>query len=171
MTLSRSLPTRLIAVILGICATASSLAASCEQPAHHQFDFWIGEWNVHTPDGKRAGQNRIVRKQDGCVLHENYNTDRGFTGESLNTYDPGRKVWHQTWVDNQGTLLLLEGRLDGASMVLAGQTVDANGAVTRHRITWTPAADGSVRQHWESTDTGGQWKTAFDGRYTRREDE
>ena len=27
---------------------------------------------------------------------------------------------------------------------------------------------GAVRQHWESDEGGGEWKTVFDGRYTRR---
>lgn len=53
-------------------------------------------------------------------------------------------------------------------MVLEGQTTEPDGQVTRHRITWTPSSDGSVRQHWESTDAQGRWTTAFDGRYTRR---
>ena len=82
-------------------------------------------------------------------------------------YDAARQVWHQTWVDSSGTLLLLEGGLRGKSMVLEGQTRGADGQVTRHRITWTPNPDGSVRQHWESTDTQAQWRTAFDGLYTR----
>jgi hypothetical protein len=30
----------------------------------------------------------------------------GYSGESLNEYDAARKVWHQTWVDSSGTLLL-----------------------------------------------------------------
>jgi len=93
---------------------------------------------------------------------------RGYSGESLNTYDATRKVWHQTWVDTSGTLLLLEGGLRGDSMVLEGQTVDASHAVTRHRITWSPQSDGGVRQHWESTDAKGQWTTAFDGHYRKK---
>ena len=47
---------------------------------------------------------------------------RGFSGESLNVYDPARKVWHQTWVDNSGTLLLIEGGVRGKDMVLEGET-------------------------------------------------
>jgi hypothetical protein len=158
------------------CATAvvvaagvsAALAAPCDSAAHRQFDFWLGEWSVHTPDGKLAGVNRIEREYDGCVLHERYSTERGYAGESLNAYDPGRRLWHQTWVDNQGTLLLLEGSFQPPSMVLQGQTKASDGKVTKHRITWTPAADGSVRQHWESTDAEGRWTTAFDGRYTRK---
>ena len=151
---------------------ASTMAATPPQPcaaaAHKQFDFWLGEWEVHGVKGKLAGHNKIEKNHGGCVLHEQYHTPTGYTGESFNIYDAGRKVWHQTWVDNAGTLLLLEGGLKGSSMVLSGETTDDKGVVTKHRITWTPNADASVRQHWESTDASGKWITAFDGKYTRK---
>lgn len=143
-------------------------AASGEENPHRQFDFWLGEWEVRTADGQVAGVNRIESEYDGCVLHERYTTDRGYRGQSLNIYDASRKVWHQTWVDSDGLLLLLEGGIRDGRMVLEGQTVGADGQVTRHRISWTPNADGSVRQLWESTDAEGEWSTAFDGRYTRK---
>ena len=155
-------------LLVGASGAMAQAAPTCDAVEYRQFDFWVGEWNVHTPDGKLAGTNRIEREYDGCVLHERYDTARGYKGESLNTYDTGRKVWHQTWVDNQSTLLLLNGGLRGASMVLEGQTVAASGQTTRHRITWTPNSNASVRQHWESTDEKGQWSTLFDGLYTRK---
>jgi hypothetical protein len=65
-------------------------------------------------------------------------------------------------------LLLLEGGLRGGSMVLEGPGVGPDGSTVRHRITWTPNADGSVRQYWETTDAAGHWGTTFDGRYTRK---
>ena len=80
----------------------------------------------------------------------------------------GRKTWHQTWVDTTGTLLLLEGGLRSGSMVLEGQTTGTDALATKHRISWTPNPDGSVRQLWESTDAKGQWTVAFDGLYTRK---
>ncbi|CAN5170593.1 hypothetical protein BH11PSE14_BH11PSE14_24070 [soil metagenome] len=46
------------------------------------------------------------------------------------------------------------------------QVFDKTGVVQRERITWTPNADGSVRQFWESSsDDGKRWTTAFDGLY------
>jgi hypothetical protein len=149
-------------------AAASPAVAACDAPEHRQFDFWLGEWTVHTPDGKVAGTNRIAREYDGCVLHERYSTPRAYAGESLNMYDAGRKRWHQTWVDNTGTLLQLDGQLVDGRMVLEGQTAGDDGKPVRHRITWTPNADGTVRQLWESTDANGRWTTAFDGTYRRR---
>jgi len=155
-------------IVLLSALLAGPAVAACEAPEHRQFDFWLGEWNVHTPDGKLAGVNRISSEYGGCVLHERYDTGRGYSGESLNTYDAGRRLWHQTWVDTAGTLLLLEGGLRGNSMVLEGETTGKDGVVTRHRITWTPGVDGSVRQHWESASADGEWQTAFDGTYTRK---
>lgn len=166
-----SLRTAAVRVLIGgaiACVGLPAAGAPCDGAAYREFDFWLGEWQVRTPDGKLAGTNRIERKYGGCVLHERYDTGRGYSGESLNVYDASRKLWHQTWVDSSGTLLLLEGGLRGGSMVLEGQAAANNARPTQHRITWTPNADGSVRQFWESTDAGGQWSTAFDGLYTRR---
>ena len=156
----------LCAALLG--SGGSAWGAPCDAPAFRAFDFWIGEWVVRNPEGKQVGVNRIEREYDGCVLHERYTTERGYRGESLNTFDAGRKVWHQTWVDNAGTLLLLEGGVRDGKMVLEGQATGTDGQVTRHRITWTANADGSVRQFWESTDAKGSWTTSFDGMYTRK---
>lgn len=141
--------------------------AACEGASAREFDFWIGDWRVQKPDGGVAGANNITKEYGGCVIHEHYSTPRGYTGESLNIYDAARHVWHQTWVDSDGTLLLLEGGLHGKSMVLEGGSKTAAGVV-RNRITWTPNADGSVRQLWETTDAKGTWTTAFDGAYTRK---
>jgi hypothetical protein len=156
------------ALAFTLLALPSALAAACDASAFRQFDFWLGEWQVHTPDGKLAGTNRIERQYDGCVIHEHYTAGRGYSGESLNIYDEPRKVWHQTWVDNSGTLLSIEGQWIDGKMVLQGQSTGSDGVITRHRITWTPNADGSVRQLWESTDAKGEWSVAFDGKYTRK---
>ena len=142
--------------------------AACESAAHRACDFWVGEWQVHAANGKLAGSNSITREYGGCVVHEHYTTERGYAGESLNVYDATRKRWHQTWVDSSGMLLLLEGGIRDGKMVLEGNTVAAGGKSTRHRISWTPNADGSVRQWWQSTDDKGRWTTAFDGTYTRK---
>lgn len=139
----------------------------CSSPEHRQFDFWLGEWEVRGPAGKVAGTNRIARAFGGCVLHEQYDTGRGYSGSSFNIYDAGRGRWHQTWVDSSGLLLQLDGGLVDGRMVMEGETVGTDGARTRHRITWTPNPDGTVRQLWESTNAAGEWQVTFNGKYTR----
>ena len=168
MNAGRAFVSLTFASVVASFAASAFAATACDAPEHRAFDFWLGEWQVRTPDGKLAGVNRISQEYGGCVLHERYDTGRGYSGESLNIYDAGRKTWHQSWVDTSGTLLLLEGSLRNGNMVLEGQTVGTDAQTIRHRITWTPNADGSVRQLWESTDSKVQWGTAFDGQYTRK---
>lgn len=158
----------LVALGAGAAAIAQGLTPTCASDEQRAFDFWVGEWNVYRPQGELAGTNSIRREYGGCVLHERYETSHGYSGESLNIYDAPRKVWHQTWVDSSGLLLVLEGTLREGKMVLEGDVVGADGTVTRHRVTWTPNADGTVRQLWETAAPSGAWTTAFDGKYIRR---
>jgi hypothetical protein len=156
-----------LALLAATAVGQPATPAPCSSAEHRQFDFWLGEWEVRGPAGRVVGTNRISRVYGGCVLHEQYDTGRGYSGSSFNVYDAGRKRWHQTWVDTSGVLLQLDGGLLDGRMVLEGETIGLNGAKTRHRITWTPNPDGSVRQLWESTDAAGGWVVAFDGLYTR----
>lgn len=141
--------------------------------ARRAFDFWIGTWDVFTPDGTQAGTNRIEALYDGAALAEHWEGRGGVRGTSLNALDPASGRWHQTWVDSTGSLLLLDGGpVEGGGMVLEGTAPadDAPQRLDRQRITWTPQPDGSVRQHWEvSADDGRSWRTAFDGHYRRRD--
>jgi hypothetical protein len=138
----------------------------CHSPEFRQFDFWIGDWDVESASAPgRISRNRITLVNDGCTLREEYTTSAGYVGTSLNFYDAARKRWHQTWIDNQGGALYLEGGLEGEAMVLRS----LGDAASVQRITWTPLEDGRVRQHWEATEDGGTtWTTVFDGTYTRR---
>jgi hypothetical protein len=138
-----------------ISALLLSTAMACGGDAHRQFDFWIGTWHVRTPDGKIAGTNRITAIAGGCALLEEWSGASGYTGKSLNIFDAKRNVWHQTWVGSDGTLLVIEGRFENGAMRLGSKT---------DRITWTPRAEGGLRQVWEQADASG-WKVVFDGVY------
>ena len=159
---------RPLPVLCGLLVLATALArADCQDPEYDQFDFWIGHWQV-TANGKIAGTNRISQDLNNCVIREHYHTASGYEGVSLNIYDASRQVWHQSWVDNGGLLLQLEGSLQGQEMILQGPGLSKAGEKRLHRITWTPNIDGSVRQHWQVSADGGQsWKSLFDGRYEK----
>jgi Protein of unknown function (DUF1579) len=154
----------------GSAAPATPPQRPPQPPVNHDFDFWIGDWEVTVrATGKLAGHNKIEARHGGRVLVENYTTPAGYTGMSLNGYDAAAKRWRQCWMDNFGTVLDLYGGLVDGKMVMSGETTRPDGSKQTERITWTPNADGTVRQHWEqSTDGGKTWTTAFDGLYKRK---
>ena len=146
--------------------------------AAHEFDFWIGEWDVFGPEGRQVGRNTITsmfaNPAASGMLHEHWHGNGGVEGRSINAYDGTRGRWHQTWMDSTGDMLLLEGGLVDGAMVLEGRAPSGDDptAVDRQRITWTQVSDpdgAEVRQLWESSsDDGKTWTVAFDGRYRRR---
>src|SRR5918992_981455 len=119
-----------IPVALGAQSTAARPQAPCSRPEHRQFDFWVGEWDVTTPDGRQAGTNRIRLVHGGCALHEEWSGTSGFSGASLNAFDASTGRWHQTWIGSDGVLLQLDGGLKDGTMELSGATVGAGGAET-----------------------------------------
>ena len=166
---------RPLAVLLAAACAAPATSAQtqpranpCAGVEHHQFDFWIGDWDVTTPDGKPAGKNKIEPIQNGCALRESWTGAKGGTGTSYNAWDRRRGVWHQTWVDGQGNVLQLDGQFRDGRMVLTGENVTPTGAKSTERITWEQTAPGEVRQLWEtSTDGGATWTVSFDGHYRK----
>ena len=154
---------------LSVPANAAPAAAPCASAPHRQFDFWLGRWRVTDAATKKFdGTNDVTRELGGCVLQEHWKGAEGSAGTSFNLYDTSRKRWHQTWVDAAGGILQLDGGMQNGSMVLEGRRPGRRGTTVIDRITWTPQADGSVRQLWKASRDGGTtWTTQFDGIYRR----
>lgn len=179
MRTPRTLTATGLAVTLALAASVLEAASHapqsptppppCSTDAYHQFDFWIGDWDVKNTNGETVGSNRIESILDGCALQETWSGGTGSRGHSFNVYDRSTGQWHQTWVDNSGLLLRLDGERQGDSMILTGDRVDPSGTRVRHQIAWQARLDGTVRQHWRSsTDGGTTWTTVFDGLYVRK---
>ena len=153
-------------------AAPASPPPPCASDEHKAFDFWLGTWDV-TPAGQSepSAVNTISSQHNGCVVREEYATKGGYSGMSMSFYDQAQKKWHQTWMGIDGNALFIEGGLnDKGEMVLSNANTPyySEGAPI-NRITWTPNADGSVRQHWETSQDGGEsWSTLFDGLYVKR---
>ncbi|GAB5500144.1 MAG: hypothetical protein PsegKO_24550 [Pseudohongiellaceae bacterium] len=132
-----------------------------------EFDFWVGEWEVFDSNtGRKAGENSIVKMEQGCMLLERWQGDSGSTGTSLNYYNPVTREWRQVWVSAGRYSIDIVGGLRGESMLLEGSIYNFQGAVWNFRGTWTPNADGTVRQYLEQYNHDSeQWMPWFDGRY------
>src|SRR5262249_50863794 len=147
-------------VMIAACTTAVAQTAPasppCRAPEFRQFDFWVGDWDVFTPDGKLAGHNRVETIENGCGLQENWSGAGGGTGRSINAYSAADRQWHQYWLGSAGGILNLAGTFDGDTLTLGGVTKTANGATVTERLQFTRNGDGTVRQLWRQSSDGGK---------------
>lgn len=159
----------LLLVVAPPASAQSTLDSACTAAQHRQFDFWLGAWTVTDTTGRVVGTNEITRIAGGCGLREHWRGAGGSEGMSLNVWQPAFERWTQFWVGTGVVLELTGGPDDAGRMVLEGTRHTAAGAV-QDRITWTPRADGTVRQRWEiSEDAGASWRPIFVGLYHPRE--
>jgi len=143
----------------------------CSDEAFHQFDFWLGNWDVASPDGTFSGNNSIRREESGCLIVERWTSVNGGTGQSYNYYNPATEKWRQVWVSASAMIDYEGGLTDSGSMKLEGvitylasaQTADFTGE-------WSLNEDGTVTQHFEQYDAEkDEWATWFTGLYTKTE--
>lgn len=164
----RALLVSLLALGTSVVATAQTpppARQDCSAPEHHQFDFWIGSWNV-TVAGKPAGTNRIEPTMKGCGILEHWTSAGGGHGTSLNFYDRRTKTWSQAWIDEGGNALHLSGTFADGKMILSSTPRQTDKGLDVQRITWSKSGEKNVRQVWESSTDGGKtWTVAFDGLY------
>lgn len=146
-------------------AQAAPKAPPCTGAEHRQFDFWIGRWDVATPDGKPSGKSEVRAIFGGCAIEERWDGEQ-LIGGSVNAFDPGRRRWHQTWTDDSGRVVLLDGGLEGTRMVL--QSEISPGRPFKTRMTYEPLEGGRVRQLVDRSPDGAEWKTVFAAIYTPR---
>ena len=131
-----------------------------------QFDFWLGAWDcTWGEDGK--GSNRVLRIMDDKVIQENFSAP-DLLGMSVSVYDPERKVWCQTWVDNNGTYLDFTGGFGDGRMVLVRDAM-VRGEACKQRMVWFNIEPGQFDWNWERSDDGGEtWRVLWKIRYVRK---
>ncbi len=153
-----------------IVATMTRAAFPCEnQEGFKDFDFWRGDWVVHTANGQLAGHNSIKSSERGCLLLENWRSASGGTGMSINYLDKSTDEWVQIWNAAGGSQINIRGGLTDDGMLLVGQIhYVSNGTTAPFRGLWTLLEDGRVRQFFEqSNDQGKSWQPWFEGFYTK----
>jgi hypothetical protein len=137
------------------------------RPESRQFDFWVGEWLPKNAQGLTLGSSSIQLILGSCVIFENWNTPVS-SGKSFSNFSANDGKWHQTWVDDKGTLAYYTGGLVDGKMVLDSERV-LNGKKTIARMTFSKLENGDVRQHGQnSSDEGKTWTTSFDFTYVRK---
>mgnify|MGYP001440855588 CR=1 FL=1 len=116
-----------------------------EETANHEFDFWLGEWELTWGDNDR-GTNHIERVMDGAAIQENFECG-GFEGMSVSVFSKEDSRWHQTWVDSSGSYLDFVGEVTDGKMILARNGI-VEGKSVKQRMIW-----------YDIAETKFQWKT------------
>lgn len=144
---------------------------ACSASEYHQFDFWIGDWDVFDMDkpDEVVARARVEPILNGCVLLEDYQQNDGLRGQSFNHYDASRKTWHESWVTNRGTMLLFDGSMESGAMVLNGVS-RKDGQDSLIRDTWKLTNDIVRETAVKSTDGGKTWRTLFDMGFRRHKE-
>jgi hypothetical protein len=135
-----------------------------------ELDFWIGEWDARWGEVGR-GTNRLTRILGDRVIREEFSgggaNDR-LEGLSMSVFDPDRKLWRQTWVDDQGGYLEFVGDVvDGCFAFRRAAPED--GPTTWQRMVFRDVRPASFRWTWEVSEDGGEtWAIRWDIAYRRR---
>ena len=135
----------------------------------NKLDFWAGEWEVFTPQGQKAGENKITKILDDCALLEEWTGTSASRGKSFNFYNWQEKKWRQIWIDNFGNPLFFEGEVRPDSMIYTGNSLTPQGGEIMNKMILSKESENEVRQLWQqSPDEGTTWNTVFDGKYIRK---
>lgn len=144
----------------------------CEGEIYEAFDFWVGEWDVYGPDGKKQANSRIEKVSSGCAIRETWMPLTGGDGSSMTAYDPKTATWEQVWVGQLPGPILFEGGPVDDRMILTGYWgKTAEGKPNLVRMTYSTLDGGSVRQYGQaSSDHGLTWSDYFDLTYRKKDD-
>jgi hypothetical protein len=154
-----------------LCLTnPTEAAAACQSAAYHQFDFFVGRWDVTNPAGEKIGTDEVSKAYGACVLVEKWHDgDDSGGGIGLTGYSIGHHSWHQDFMDDTGFVLTIDGGMVGSKMIMTGADYLKTGVRRLHRVVWTTRADGSVEEVWKtSVDGGATWQPHFDGIFRKR---
>ena len=148
--------------------TPPQASGGCQSPEYHQFDFWIGDWEVQNPAGKVVGHNLVASELNGCLVVEHWNDSAGkILGSSFNYYDTRDKKWHQLYLSNSGRAgdyPAMAGEFRDNKMTLLTDPHD--GPVSRW--TWYVVSPGHVRQMSEQIQTDKSWQITWDSIYVKK---
>lgn len=163
---------------LGLALTAGSPALGQEESGpicgadtapYTDFDFVLGEWDFFTADGQLIGSQTYSKREQGCLVVEDWSTFDGGTGTGMTFVDPSTGNWRQVWMSPRFHIDYSGGLDDNGAMVLEGRLwSNADGTVMPVRGVWAPEDDGRIRQEfWIRPEGSDDWAPMFAG-YTQR---
>ena len=138
-------------------------------------NFWVGKWNLtwKNPDGSTSkGINNVKKILNSHVVQENLKVltgpIAGFTGMSVSVYSPNEKLWHQTWVDNNGGYLDFVGKMENDKRIFFRYFVNSNHQEIIQRMVFYNIKKNSFDWDWMiSNNEGKTWQVKWRIHYSR----
>lgn len=174
------------AALCQVAASATS-SAECSDPEYHQFDFWIGQWDIQQKILKADGtwfetdaSTHVSPILGGCALMEEWQGNVFFfwegmekpaplKGFSVRAFDRKTKQWTISWMDTRHLRFSeFAGNFRDGRGEFFRKRSDGKGKETVTRVTFSDITPTSVR--WDlsvSTDDGQSWKTLWIMQMTR----
>lgn len=79
-----------LAILGGLVAASpgsAQISPRCADAEYRQLDFWMGGWEVRSPDGRAQGTSRITPIMEGCAIEEEWSSSQ-IRGRSISTPPP-----------------------------------------------------------------------------------
>jgi hypothetical protein len=164
--------------------TAGPLGGQCPEPEAHQFDFWIGEWDVNNRYVVQGAWRDIGRAEvevfaaaGGCAIVELWEGGMGaqrIQGFSARTWNPADSTWQLVlnWPQamQQPTFATLTGRFRHGRGEFFRPPADSEPRLLT-RYTFSDIASDRFRWNDDtSRDSGLTWQTRWIMEYSRRPD-
>jgi hypothetical protein len=137
---------------LAAAAEPPAIEAPCETPQNHQFDFWVGDWQVFdATNNQLVGFDRVEKHSRGCIVQENLTMTSDLyrrpgvpyrmAGIAVNRFDG--EAWLQLWADDTWGAIVMRGKPDAnGSMVFTSIIPSRNRDL---RVVYEKNPDGTVR--------------------------
>ncbi|WP_343485861.1 hypothetical protein [Allomuricauda sp. d1] len=145
--------------------TAPQILCTSNEKPYRDFDFVLGTWDFLTVNGKKIGEQIYTKRENGCLILEEWITNSGSSGTGMSFVDPATGLWRQVWmsptfhIDYSGSLD------ENGDMVLEGTMYPNNGEKSSPvRGVWSRQDDGSIKQEFlKYNDVSEKWESFFLG--------
>ena len=160
----------LVTLLVVGCSVAQESPQKAQIPEQTKasMDFWVGEWEVFTMEGKLAGTNRIEKVLGGAAILEHWANSAGIEGKSWFYWMADKQKWKQVWVTPDGAYKEKVAEAVEGGLLFTGTAFSPDGRSLPDRTRLTVYADGEVRQEIETSKDGGKtWTKGWDAVYRR----
>ena len=159
----------ILLIIASVQILAQELQPCSAEPHSHDFDFWIGEWDVYKTGTKTIVGHSVVQSiSGGCAILENWTSVKGNSGKSINYYNPATGKWEQDWIGSGGgPQRYLNGVYKDSAMQFTYESTANNKPVTGN-FKFYNIDKNTVRQYQDVNNEDGKTVTvSYDLTYVR----